>query len=211
MNTNTAPPRRRAVQARSRATVERILASAAALIAERGADAVTMTEIAQRAEVVIGSLYQYFPDRAGVMAALCERHNADVRQMLVDGIAGVASLDGLTGRIEAITSRYFTLHREDPLFQGLWAAVQTDPTLQALDVADSLRNADILFAAARPLYRAVDEDRLRTTCALVMQLVLSAARFALAIPEPLSGLSAGVFSTMVRSAFLALEDQGPTV
>lgn len=205
MISNTAPPRRRAVQARSRATVERILASAAALIAERGAEAVTMTEIAQRAEVVIGSLYQYFPDRAGVMAALFERHNAGVRQMLLDGVAGVGGLDDLTARIEALTARYFALHREDPLFRGLWAVVQTDPMLQALDVEDSLRNARLLFDAARPLYAAVDEDRLMTTCALVMQLVLSAARFALAIPEPLSGLSAGVFSVMVRSAFEALE------
>ena len=205
MNTNAAPaPRRRAVQARSRATVERILTSAAALICERGAEAVTMTEIAQRAEVVIGSLYQYFPDRAGVMAALFERHNADVRQMLLAGVADVRGLDDLSARTEALIARYFALHREDPLFQGLWAAVQTDPTLQALDVADSLKNADILFEAARPFYAKVDEDRLRTTCALVMQLVLSAARFALAIPEPLSRLSAAVFSGMVRSAFEAL-------
>ena len=196
------------MQARSRATVERILASAAALIGEVGPDAVTMTAIAQRAEVVIGSLYQYFPDKAGVMAALFERHNAEVRAMLMAQVANVTSLDNLTGDIEALVERYFALHREDPVFRGIWAAVQTDPALQALDVADSLNNAAILYAAARPLYGAVDEDRLMATCALCMQLSLHAARFALAIPPQLSAVSGQVFAAMGRDSFLALRHAG---
>ena len=202
---SSSPPRRRAVQARSRATVERILESAAGLIAERGAEAVTMTEIAQRAGVVIGSLYQYFPDKAGVMAALFERHSAGVREMLLGAVAGIDSLDGMADRIDALSEQYFALHRDDPLVRGLWGAVQTDPALQALDVADSLANAEALFRTARPFYREVDEDRLMATCALTMQLAVSAARFALAIPEPLGALTAGVFSDMVRKAFLGLE------
>ncbi len=199
-------PRRRAAQARSRATVERILEAATGLIAERGADGVTMTEIARRAGVVIGSLYQYFPDKAGVMAALFERHGAEVNAMLIAAGDGVTSLDDLIVRIDALASQYFALHRSDPFFRNLWSAVQTDSALQALDVADSLNNARLLFDRARPLYRRVDEDRLMATCALSMQLSLAAARFALAIPEPLAAVSAEVFSNMVRGAFLGLEE-----
>jgi len=200
------PPRRRAVQARSRATVERILDSAMSLVAERGAEGATMTEIAQRAGVVIGSLYQYFPDKAGVMAALFERHSAGVREMLLGAVAGIESLDEMSDRVDALSEQYFALHRDDPVVRGLWAAIQTDPALQALDVADSLANAEALFLTARPFYRKVDDNRLMATCALTMQLAVSAARFALAIPEPLSALSAGVFSDMVRKAFLGLEE-----
>src|SRR5579859_6999482 len=110
-----APPRRRAVQARSRATVERILEAAASLVAERGGDGATMTEIAQRAGVVIGSLYQYFPDKAGVMAALFERHGADVREMLIEAMAGTTSVEDLASRMEALAERYFAQHRDDPM------------------------------------------------------------------------------------------------
>lgn len=180
------------------------MASAAALIGELGPDAVTMTAIAQRAEVVIGSLYQYFPDKAGVMSALFDRHNAEVRAMLTAEVTDVESLNDLTGRIEALVERYFLLHRQDPVFRGIWEAVQTDPALQALDVADSLNNASILYVVARPLYGAVDEPRLMATCALCMQLALHAARFSLAIPAPLSAVTASVFSRMVRDGFLAL-------
>lgn len=201
-----APPRRRAVQARSRATVERILASALSLIAERGPEAVTMTEIASRAQVVIGSLYQYFPDKAGVMAALIEQHNAGVREMLEAAVAGAASLDDLAARTDGLVARYFALNRDDPVFHGMWAAMRTDPMLQALDVEDSLRNGRVLFRAARPLYRKVDEDRLMATCALGMHLALTAARFALAIPAPLGAFTPGIYSAMVRAAFLGLEE-----
>ncbi|MFZ8255370.1 TetR family transcriptional regulator, partial [Staphylococcus aureus] len=50
------PARRQATQARGLRTVARILDSAAALIAEKGAERVTMSEIAQRAGLVIGTL-----------------------------------------------------------------------------------------------------------------------------------------------------------
>lgn len=201
------PPRRRAVQARSRETVERILNAAAGLIAKRGPDAATMTEIAQRAGVAMGSLYQYFPDKAGVMAALFERHAAGVREMLTQALIGPASLEDLVERVRGLAHYYFDLHRDDPLVRGLWAAVQVDPGLQALDVADSLNNARIVFEAARPLFRQVDETRLMTACALCMQLAAAAARFALAIPEPLAASAANVFAEMMAGYLLGLSGQ----
>jgi len=56
---STATPRLRADAQRNR---ERILAGAAALIAERGPE-VPMEDIAQRAGVGVGTLYRRFPDR----------------------------------------------------------------------------------------------------------------------------------------------------
>ena len=125
---------------------------------------------------------------------------------LIAGVEGVSDLEELIARIQALSEQYFALHRADPGYRGIWAAVQTDPALQALDVADSLRNAEAVFRIALPLYRKVDPDRLMTTCALSMQMALYAARFALAIPEPLSTLSADVFSNMARCAFQILEE-----
>lgn len=202
----TPPPRRRAVQARSRETVERILAAAGALVAQRGADAATMTEIAQRAGVAMGSLYQYFPDKAGVMAALFEQHAAAVRARLTAGVEQPASLEELAERVRALARYYFELHRDDPLVRALWAAVQADPALKALDVADSLANARTVFDVARPLYRRVDEARLMTTCALCMELSVAAARFTLAIPPPLAANAAPLFGDMLARALLALEE-----
>lgn len=197
--------RRRATQARSRATVEKILNAAAKLVAERGGDPVTMTEIAQQSGVVIGSLYQYFSDKAEIMRALLIRHNEEVDLLLGASLENVKTLDELIDGLEASYSVYFDLHQNDPLFRGIWSAVQTDAGLQALDAEDTFAKGAAVHRLALPLYRDVDSDMLMTTCALMMQLALSAARFALSMPEPLGRLSLGVYQRMSRAALLSLE------
>jgi AcrR family transcriptional regulator len=202
----TKPNRRRsAVQARSRATVDRILNAAIAVIVEKGAERATMTEIAQRADVVIGSLYQYFSEKREILKAILEAHNVEVEVMLRGAFSGVTSKDDFVAAMDAIAQGYFHQHRTSPLYRSIWSAVQTDAELQALDVQDSLAKARILFDIARPLYRKVDETDLMSTCALLMQTALTAARFALAIPRPLGKRTLGVYQNMCRSLFLALE------
>lgn len=62
-------------QARARATASFVLDAAAQVFAERGY-AATTNEIAARAGVSIGSLYQYFADKDALLVALAERHLA---------------------------------------------------------------------------------------------------------------------------------------
>jgi AcrR family transcriptional regulator len=70
----TVPLRRRPVQQRSAKRVEQMLEACAALIDELGYDGVTTTLIAERAEVAVGSLYQFFPDKRAVVQALTQRN-----------------------------------------------------------------------------------------------------------------------------------------
>jgi len=205
MTMQNPPTRRRATQARSRATVEKILNAAAMLIAERGGDPVTMTEIAQQSGVVIGSLYQYFSDKAEIMRALLIRHNQEVDQLVGASLENVTTLGELIDGLEGCCAVYFDLHQNDPLFRGIWSAVQTDAGLQAVDAEDTVAKGAAVYRIALPLYRDVDRDELMTTCTLLMQLALSAARFALSMPEPLKALSLGVYQRMTRQALLSLE------
>jgi AcrR family transcriptional regulator len=185
--------------------VEKVLASAAQLIAERGADTVTMTEIAHGAGVVIGTLYQYFSDKSEIMRALLIQHNEEVDGMLLAALEGVSTLEQLLDAMQESYERYFAYHQVDPLFRSIWSAVQTDAALQALDAEDTMKKAAMLRAVAYPLYRDVDDEALMATCALILHLALSAARFALALPEPLRGRSRGVYQRMSREALASLE------
>jgi AcrR family transcriptional regulator len=65
--------RARAQQARSRATLERILISAGKTFDEVGFEAATMEAIATRAEVSIGSVYRFFNDKQSLILTLAER------------------------------------------------------------------------------------------------------------------------------------------
>ena len=199
--------RRRASQARSRATVDKILASAAELMASRGGEPVTMTEIAQKSGVVIGSLYQYFSDKSEIIEALLIRHNAEVDGMFKESLAGVTTLEELIDATDATYRSYFHLHQTDPLYRSLWSAVQTDAGLQALDVEDTLSKARMLHDIALPLYAKVDSGELLAACALILQLALAAARFALAIPEPMRAPTRDIYQRMSREALLGIGRQ----
>jgi AcrR family transcriptional regulator len=65
-------PRRKPVQGRSRVTVERVLAAAAEVIEEGGIAAGTTDRIAEGAGVSVGTLYQYFPSKEAILAALLD-------------------------------------------------------------------------------------------------------------------------------------------
>ena len=68
-------PRKAARQDRSQATVDAILEAAARLFAEGGLDAINTNQIAERAGVSIGSLYQYFPGKQAILGELIDRHS----------------------------------------------------------------------------------------------------------------------------------------
>src|SRR5262249_19964005 len=58
---------------RGKRRVAALLKAAASSFAEKGYDAVTMTEVAARARAPIGSLYQFFPSKEALADALLDR------------------------------------------------------------------------------------------------------------------------------------------
>ena len=68
-----AKQRRRPRQARAQATCEAIVEAAAQILERDGAAGFNTNAIAARAGVSIGTLYQYFPDKAAVLLAAARR------------------------------------------------------------------------------------------------------------------------------------------
>lgn len=68
--------RRRPRQARSRVTYDSILEAAVQVLARDGATGLTTNRVAERAGVSIGTLYQYFPDKAAIVLAAAQRELA---------------------------------------------------------------------------------------------------------------------------------------
>jgi AcrR family transcriptional regulator len=66
-------PRKQPRQARSRALVEAILDATERVLAHEGSEQATTTRIAEVAGASVGSLYQYFPSREALLAAVIER------------------------------------------------------------------------------------------------------------------------------------------
>lgn len=143
MSTRDVPVGRSPVQARSRASVEQILDAAGLLLAERGAADFTMSDLAERAGVAIGSLYRWFPAQSSVVRALSERHMAAGRNAAA---AAVAAAEGSPDQRLAGAMRAYLTWCEDPLAVETMRAIRADPALRALDRADSQVAAEALTA-----------------------------------------------------------------
>ena len=93
-------PRKSASQKRSQATVETLLDATARVLTREGYDRASTNRIAATAGVSVGSLYQYFPNKEALVAALVARHNREMLQLLRDALKEVASLDLATAMRE---------------------------------------------------------------------------------------------------------------
>jgi len=86
-------PRKRPQQERSRVTLDAIFEATIQVLLASGLDKITTIQIADRAGVSIGTVYQYFPNKRALMAAVVKRHVGAV----VDAtIAACQSVHGKT-------------------------------------------------------------------------------------------------------------------
>ena len=98
-------PRKKPVQGRSRVTVDAILEAAARLFVRDGYANTTTNRIAELAGVSVGSLYEYFPNKASILLALLQRQVAATLALMRDRLAAVrgASLDVVVRTIARAT------------------------------------------------------------------------------------------------------------
>lgn len=83
----TLPLRRIPTQTRARAKVVRALEAAELLLRTDGPEAITLPRVAAAAEVSVGALYQYLPDRDAIARALTARYHARLERLLDDAVA----------------------------------------------------------------------------------------------------------------------------
>ncbi|MFI9463063.1 TetR/AcrR family transcriptional regulator [Streptomyces xiamenensis] len=113
-------PRKSPRQQRSRETVEVILEAAAQLFQRYGYAATTTNKVAERAGVSIGSLYQYFPNKDGLLTALAREHLRAAATEL-DGLLAAATARRLPLRplLEELVGGVAALHTERPALHRL--------------------------------------------------------------------------------------------
>ena len=141
------PRRRRPVQARSRETVDRILAAAAVLIEDGGVEAVTTRAIAERARVTAPSLYRFFADREQVLDALIEQHLGRLSTFLAEAETGWApsSVTEFVERELGCYAAYFQANRNTA---RLWLDGRVSPTVRAEVLRYNRRTAQRLHGVA---------------------------------------------------------------
>jgi AcrR family transcriptional regulator len=85
-------PRKNASQERSRATVDVLIAATARILVTEGYDHASTNKIAIAAGVSIGSLYQYFPSKEALVAAVIDRHMSDMMEVVRGSLLRLAAV-----------------------------------------------------------------------------------------------------------------------
>jgi AcrR family transcriptional regulator len=173
-------------RARGKQRVAALLQAAAAVFAEKGYEAATMTEIAARAGAPIGSLYQFFPAKEALADTLVRNYAATL----------AADLTALQARASGIDAK--------TLVEGLFSLLRTHPRERAaaLPIAEARmdeRTRRITFrhmlrkhiaAILRARDPALHVDAARDMAVVVLQLMKAAS--SLSDEQGLPGRVAGL-------------------
>ncbi|MHC9292313.1 TetR/AcrR family transcriptional regulator [Mycobacterium sp. LTG2003] len=159
--------RRQPVQERSKRRVERIRAAAMELLEADGADAVTTRAIAERADVPVATVYQFFPNRDAILQEIVLDH-LDRRD--ADGAAVLSALNpsSLSEVIHGIFEFHYEHLRAHPHlvtlhYTSLARGLLADPRLRRAEFAEALHAALLHWGLLRP-----DTDPLVTAVAVEM-------------------------------------------
>nr|WP_062340530.1 TetR family transcriptional regulator [Herbidospora sakaeratensis] len=160
--------RRQPTQRRSARRVERMLDACAELLDEVGYDGLSTTRIAERADVAIGSVYQFFPDKRAISQALTRR-NVELFVARVGRRFISEEYGGWWDAVDAIIDEYVEMHRSVPGFKSLRFGDAVD--LNLLDAGTD--NNTVIAGRLRGLllkeFGMADSERLDTAILVAVE------------------------------------------
>jgi len=145
-----ANPRKSASQRRSRLTVDALLEATARILIREGFDKASTNRIAEVAGVSVGSLYQYFPSKEALVAALIDRHNQEVMQAVQGELAEAVNLP-IEQAVRKLVAVAVKAHRIDPKLHRVLA--------EQIPRVGRLENVETFNRENYALFRAYLESR----------------------------------------------------
>lgn len=125
--------RKIAVQERSKATVDALLSATARVLVREGYDKTSTNKIAAAAGVSIGSLYQYFPSKEALVAAVIQRHTDEMMDVVRESFARVATMP-LAQAARELVQVMIDAHRIEPKLHRV--LVEQIPRVGSLDLVE---------------------------------------------------------------------------
>lgn len=118
-------PRKLPKQQRAQALVDAVLEAGSRILAERGYEKLSMQRVAELAGVSPGSLYQYFPSRSALVAAIVEAQSRRELAFLQARAATLPAGASLEATLELVLRTILDFqHQEGPLMRRALEAMQ---------------------------------------------------------------------------------------
>ena len=159
----------------------------------------TLTDIAERADMALTAVYRYFPNKQSVVRELALQTFADDTDTLV------ATSTEFEGSIEELivygVNEFWRRHVGQPFRLQLRAAIHADAELSALDLEESRRNARTIARIVARSSGRTDVDILERQALLVVELIDSLMRLAARVEPAAAEALLADFAAMVTRTF----------
>ncbi|MDZ7875183.1 MAG: TetR/AcrR family transcriptional regulator [Rhizobium sp.] len=195
--------RKKPQQERSIQRLEAILEAAVELFLEKGVVETTMSEIALRAGISIGSLYQFFPQKAAVIKALHERFSAQLEGFIRQIFAEVKTLDEAAERASESLIELHAMFREQRIYMALWQAIVVDKDLSQLS---NEFHEQLIASFYRDLAHLVPQsefERFRVNIKLMILATGEVIRFTTQQPDEVARVHLDQWRRIVRGSIFA--------
>ncbi len=169
-------PRRRPTQERSKRKFDALLQASRELLVEVGFESFTCEEVAARAEVPIGTLYQFFANKYVIVCELNRQDLVAVTQELSEFHGEVPSMDWLR-HMNKLVDHLAGLWLTDPSRREVWLAMQSTPSTRATGALHLNEFAEVVAQMLRPLMPRTPRGRRSMMAQVLVHVVYSMLNF----------------------------------
>jgi len=202
--------RKSATQVRAQKSVQDIIAAAAKLIEEVGVDDLNTNTLAERAGVLVRTVYRYFPNKFAIVAHLSQQMTDAWFEQMNDHLALIGSADSdWRDAFKRLVGDWIDNVNSQPGGLAVVQAMGSSPILRDLDKEQFGRIAGALFDNISP-HTKLDHHRLRVICHTVTSMMYgfgdSYARIPSTLRTDVGQMTSEMIIKVVEPAFFALDE-----
>jgi AcrR family transcriptional regulator len=175
-STSDLSPRRRPVQQRSQQRFDSIVNAGRDALVETGIEALTCEMIAARAEIPLGSVYQYFPNKFAIVCEMDRLDTIGVQNELDRFASQIPSLEW-ERLLDALVDHLATLWLDDASRRVVWLSMQATPAMQAVAAIHESSLARSVERLLLPLTPATHGRQRRTVASVLVHTAYSILNF----------------------------------
>lgn len=175
--------RHRPVRERGRIRFEAILTAARELLAERGVEGFRIEDVAQRAGIPIGSVYQYFPNKFAVVVELDAQDTAALVEDVLSAAVRFPADDWQreTDHLIDLISEHWAA---DPSRSAVWVAMRSNAATRSLAAEHSRALVSTLVPIVSELNPHLRAEAHVTIAEVVVEMCQSLLHFSVADGRP---------------------------
>ena len=176
--------RHRPVQERGRVRFDAILSAARELLAECGLEGFTIEDVASRAGIPVGSVYQFFPNKFAIVAELDARDTEALVEDLVAGSGRFRFGDDWQSETNDLIDLVAAHWVDDPTRRAVWLAMRSTAATRSLAAEHSRALVNTLLPMIQGLTEGQPLDEQVTICEVVVEMSQSLLHFSVSDGEP---------------------------